>query len=96
MPEAKKQKLDSTFLILIGILVVFGLVMLTSASSPMGFERFGDSYYYLKHQVWLGLLPGIAVLVATFLIPYRLYRSWAFPMLLISVGLLILVFIATN
>ncbi len=93
MRDAARGKVDKTFFLIIGILVVFGLVILTSASSPVGYERFGDSYYFLKHQLVSGLLPGIVALVFTYLTPYQLYRKWALPMLGISILLLILVFI---
>lgn len=93
MPKASSQKFDKTFLILIFVLIVFGLIILTSASSPMGFERFDDSYYYLKHQLTVGILPGLILMAIASYIPYKLYKEWAFPMLLTSLVLLILVFI---
>ena len=93
MGNQKSGQLDTTFLLLLGVLVVFGIVMLTSASSPVGYERFGDSYYFLKHQLTLGLLPGVIAFFATLFIPYHVYRSWALPLLLVSVALLVMVFI---
>lgn len=93
MAKNERGQLDTTFLLLVGILVIFGLVILTSSSSPVGYERFGDSYYFLKHQLSSGLLPGVIAFLITFFLPYHLYRKWAFPMLGISVLLLILVFI---
>ena len=35
----------------LGIIVVFGLVMLYSASYTTGYLRFGDSLHYIKSQV---------------------------------------------
>ncbi|MBU1126467.1 FtsW/RodA/SpoVE family cell cycle protein, partial [Patescibacteria group bacterium] len=93
MRTPARGQIDTTFFLVVGVLVVFGLVILTSASSPMGYERFGDSYYFLKHQITSGLLPGIVALAITLSIPYQAYRKWAFPMLGISIILLILVFI---
>ena len=29
----------------------------------VGFQRFGDTYYYLKHQVLVGLLPGVLLFI---------------------------------
>ena len=33
------------------ILLVFGLAMLSSASSDLGKQLFNNSYYYLEHQL---------------------------------------------
>ncbi|MEK7094034.1 MAG: FtsW/RodA/SpoVE family cell cycle protein [Patescibacteria group bacterium] len=74
------------------LLVIFGLVMLASASSHLGKVRFDDSYYYLKHQLIRGLLVGILGFTAGYFIYYRRYQDWAFILLLLSLGLLLLVF----
>lgn len=83
---------DSVFLVLLGLLTVFGLVMLASASLDLGYREFGDSYYYLNHQ----LVNGLAVGAIAFLIGYFLYyRSWekmALPLLIVSIFLLVAVF----
>ncbi len=83
---------DYIFISCIAILVVFGLLMLSSASSDLGKMQFNDTYYYLKHQLFYGLSFGIiGFLFATF-INYRFWRKLALPLLFVSLGLLILVF----
>ena len=72
---------------------MFGLVMLTSASGPLGFDRFGDSYYYLKHQLFLGAVPGLIALLITSRIHYQVYKRYALGLLILSIALLVLVFI---
>ena len=49
------------YVIVVGtfLLIMFGLIMLTSASSDIGKAKFGDSYFYLKHQLWYGFSAGI-------------------------------------
>lgn len=93
MNQKKKGQFDRVFGVLIISLVVFGLIILTSASGPSGYEQFGDSYYFLKHQLVSGVMPGLALLIAAMFIPYKWYRKIAFPLLLVSIGLLVLVFI---
>ena len=93
MPRIETRQIDKTFLFFIAGITLFGLVILASASSPMGYERFGDSYYFLKHQFLLGLIPGLVAFLITLIVPYHRWRTYALPMLLISVVLLILVFI---
>ena len=62
----------------LGIIIVFGLVMLFSASYTTGYLRFGDSLHYIKSQV---LCLGLG-LVAMFLFSYvdhRLLRRLVWP-----------------
>jgi cell division protein FtsW len=73
-------------------LVIFGLIMLTSASSDLGQAKFGDSYFYLKHQLLYGLTIGIAGFVIASKFYYRHYQKLATAFLLASIALLILVF----
>lgn len=87
-----KSSPDYFFISLIIILVIFGLVMLTSASSDLGKEKFDDSYYYLKHQVTFGLLLGVVGFFFGALIYYRFWERWASWFLLGTIGLLLLVY----
>lgn len=84
---------DRPFLALLGGLVLLGLILLASAASPTGFVRFHDSYYFLKHQMIFGLIPGIIGFAITSRIPYGTYRRFAGAMLLVSLVLLLSVFI---
>ncbi|MBI1908212.1 putative lipid II flippase FtsW [Candidatus Uhrbacteria bacterium] len=84
---------DRGFLTLLGGIVLFGIVMLTSASFPLGLDKFGNGYYYVVHQLIFGLLPGIVGFFVAYKIPYAVYRTYASVMLFLSLGLLVLVFI---
>lgn len=90
---SKKSPPDYIFLILAGILVLFGLAMLFSASGPYAHEKFGDSYYFLKHQILSGLLPGLFLFLILSKINYRFWRRISLPLFLFSIVILILVFI---
>ena len=61
--------------------------------APTGFDRFNDSYYFLKHQIIFGLIPGLALLFTMNKIPYVFWRRHAWNLLIISLALLVLVFI---
>lgn len=87
------KDIDRTLLILMGVLVVFGFTMLSSASSVIGYQEQGDSYYFLKHQMlYGGLLGGVAFFVMS-KIDYHYWRQYAFPIAVGTIILLLAVFI---
>ncbi len=73
-------------------LVIFGLVMLASASSDLGQAKFGDSYFYLKHQIFYGLSFGILGFLFASNFYYRNYQKISVLLLLLSIIILISVF----
>jgi cell division protein FtsW len=83
---------DKSLLVITGIIVVFGLVMLSSASTVVAYKIYHDSYYFLKHQLW-GLALGLAVLWFFVKFDYHIWRRYALWLLLCSIALLLLVFI---
>lgn len=93
--EAKRSgpAFDKALFSLLGGLVVFGLAMLASASWPLGFDSHADGYFFIKHQIFSGLLPGIVACLVAYNVPYEYYRKYARHMLLLSVLLLVLVFV---
>lgn len=80
-------------LIILALLLIFGLIMLSSASSVIAFQNFDDPYYYLKHQLLYGVLLGGLVFFALSRIDYTYWKKIAFPMMVVSVILLLLVFV---
>ncbi len=89
----KKSHRPDYFLIsLIFVLIIAGLVILASASSELGRIKFGDSYYFLKHQILFGLSLGIAGFLAAYFLPYKSYKYASFALLIFSIILLALVF----
>lgn len=75
------------------ILVVFGLVMISSASVVSSRTEFGDSYYYLKHQIISGLIPGLIGFFLMQKIRYNTLRKWSLILFVVNLALLLLVFI---
>src|SRR3989338_4092243 len=51
-------KPDLVLLGTIFVILIFGLVMLTSASSIKSYREFNSTYYLFFHQIIFGLLPG--------------------------------------
>lgn len=83
-----KPLLYTTFLLLGG-----GLLILASASMAVSEKNFGSISYYLWHQVLLGGIPGMIALLITSQIPYRTWRKFALPLMIISFLLLAVLFI---
>ncbi|HBR80135.1 MAG: Stage V sporulation protein E [Candidatus Uhrbacteria bacterium GW2011_GWE2_45_35] len=88
------RAVDYRFLTIVGVLLLVGFVMLTSASGPLGYaKQGGDSFYYVKHQLIFGLVPGLFALYVMSRIPFAFWKKWSWHMLIASMVLLIAVFI---
>lgn len=83
---------DYLFIALALLLTLFGLVMLTSASSDLGKAKFGDSYYYLTHQLYYGLAFGFFGFFLGLSIYFGLWEKFGTPLLILNIVLLLLVF----
>lgn len=95
-----KPKKNSTYhspdlwlLISFAFLIIFGLIILSSAGTAISYEKFGDSYYLVKHQLLSGLLPGLLLFFIFYRINYQFWKKFTLPLLIISILLLIVVFI---
>jgi len=93
MVRRQDRKADYVLLTYFLILLAFGLVMLTSASSAVGFEKFGDRFYYIKRQLLYGVLPGIILFYFFAKMNYLVWKKISLPFFIFSLLLLILVFI---
>lgn len=87
------QAIDYVLLSYFGILLIFGLIMLTSASSVLGYDRFGDAYFFVKRQLLFGVLPGIFTFLFFVKIPFAWLKQVGLGLFGLSFLLLILVFI---
>lgn len=88
----RQHQPDYTLIFTTFILVIIGLVMLTSASSDLGQVKFGDSYYYIKHQLLYGLSLGLVGFLVASKFYYRNYQTLAPILFFGSLILLILIF----
>lgn len=84
---------DYVFIGVIALLTIFGLVMLASATAAVGFEKFGDTYYFLKRQLLFGFLPGIIVFFLCLRVPYGAFRKARVVIFLAALALLVLVLV---
>ena len=84
---------DYVLLGLLGTIVVIGIVMLSSASTVVGFEGFNDPNYYIKHQLLYGILVGTVGFFVASRLDYHIWDKLAFPLLVMTIIALLLVFI---
>lgn len=83
---------DHRIPVLVGILALFGVVMIYSASSYTARKELADSFYFVKKQL-LGLGAGSVAFVFFALFDYRKFPKYAIPILVGSAVLLALVFV---
>ena len=83
---------DKSLIAAVIFLLVFGLVMLFSASSIVSYSRYGNTYHYFFRQlIWVLFALGVFWVVSR--IDYRWFKKFAAFFLLASILLLLLVFI---
>jgi cell division protein FtsW len=87
------QRSDQILSITTFALIAFGLVMISSAGVAISQYRFGDGYYFFKHQLFFGVLPGLVLMFIAQKINYQFWKKIALPMFILNLAFLILVFI---
>ena len=75
------------------ILIIVGLVVLSSAGIIDAQKKFGSSYYYLNHQLLFGVLPGLVLMFLFSKIDYKVWRKISLLMLFGVLVLMVMVFI---
>ena len=71
----------------LGIIVIFGLVMLFSASYTTGYLRMGDSFHYIKQQA-LCMMIGLACMFLMSYMDHRFLRKMVVPGYIIVLAML--------
>ncbi len=89
---SQRRSPDYVFIFLLTVLVVFGLVMLTSASSDVAKVQYGNSFYYLTHQILFGLLPGLVGFLLGVFLDYKIWQKISLYLLIVGVAFLLMVF----
>lgn len=88
----KKQHYDFTLFSTILLLSLIGIVMITSSSFYLAYNKFGDSYYFFKRQfLWLVISIGALVFFSNF--NYKYLKKFTMLMYLGSNVLLVLVLV---
>lgn len=89
----KAHQPDYVLIFTVFSLIIFGLFILSSASLVISNEKFGQSNYFLKHQLFYSLPLGLICFFLFQKINYRYWKKIIFPLLIASLILLALVFV---
>lgn len=79
-PPKKIKRLDTSFLIIILVLLTYGIIMVFSASYAAAKFEYGDSMYYITRHFWY-VVGGIVAMFLASYVDYHLYRRlvlWIF------------------
>lgn len=83
--------MDYAFLIIVLTLLIFGLIMLFSASYATAYYRFKqDSFHYIRSQA-LYAVVGVVVMLVVSRFDYHLIKPFAWPLFGVTIILLIVV-----
>lgn len=93
LKRQSEPKIDYVLLGIVLVLLVFGMLTLSSASSVTAYEKFGNNYYYFLRQFLFGVLPGLALMYFASRVHYLKWQRFAPLLVLVGIGLLIAVFI---
>ncbi len=85
-----RRHIDYTLLLTTLLLAAIGITMVYSSSAIFARERFGDSYFFLKRQIF-SLIIGFGALFAGRSIPLKVYKHFAYPILIVGILLMLLV-----
>ncbi|MBE5757625.1 MAG: putative lipid II flippase FtsW [Clostridiales bacterium] len=88
----KTKKLTTLLIVLVLFLCVFGMVMIYSASSYSSEVLHGDSFHFVKKQIF-GFVLGVALFFVGYFFDYHKFYKLRWYVLAISIILLVLVFI---
>ncbi|MEW6568129.1 MAG: putative peptidoglycan glycosyltransferase FtsW [Chloroflexota bacterium] len=83
---------DPWLLLLVGVMIVFGLVMVYSASWDVSWRLFQDTSALFRRQVG-NLMIGLLILAGASVVPLRWLRKLALPVILVSILALIAVLV---
>ncbi len=84
------NRLVTTLLLVMAALIVIGMAATISATSTVALSEDSNRWYYLQRQL-SGLAMGTVGLIVAAKVPIAWYRRAAFPLFLVTLGLLVLV-----
>jgi cell division protein FtsW len=87
-----KKHLNYHLFFVVTILIVFGMLFLSTLSAPASMRSFGTTNYYLMHQLYL-LVAGIVLAVIAYKLPLNFLKKVAPFLLFANIAVLMIVFL---
>src|SRR5512135_1315557 len=86
---------DVPFLLVVISLVLFGILMVYSASADYSFQVYGSpAYIFMRQLRWLGL--GSVGMIALALLDYHYWKKLALPLMLTAIIALVVVLVVQD
>ena len=94
MKQKINKKPDPIILSIVFILLIFGLIMISSAGVIYSSVRFGDGYHLFKRHFLYGIVIGLPCMYLVSNINYKIWQKIALPLFVGTLALLGLVLIS--
>ena len=88
--ETVVSRYDIKIIFPVILLTGLGIIMVYSSSSAMALKKFSGEYFFLKKQILCAMI-GLATMFFCARFPYKYYQILAYPLLCLSIFLLIMV-----
>ena len=88
-----KKHFNYFLFFLVAALVGFSFLFFAGLSAPASLQRFGNTNYYLIHQLLYGFLPAIVLGIIGYKISLDFLKKWAFVFVILNISALFLVFL---
>ena len=90
--KIKKSGIDYVLVFLVLLLVVFGIIMVHSASKAGAEITYNDAFFFTKKQI-VGAIIGFVGMVIFYFINHQKLNKFKWPIIIVSIILLALVFV---
>ena len=87
------KKVDKLFLIVFSILSTGGFFILAATSVPFALKNTGNGWFYIRHQLLLGFLPGLFLILIFLKLDFKKLKKASFILFLLNISLLLLIFL---
>lgn len=88
-----KKRIDYYLLGVVGILLLLGILILSGVSASFSQEKFGNTSYFLTHQILIGIIPGLILGFVAFKLPLSFFKKYSGHLILGAIVAMLAVFI---
>jgi cell division protein FtsW len=79
-----KQKPDKVLLGISAALILLGIIFLITVSTPYSLYKFNEPFYFLKHQLIYGLIPGLLLILVIYKLDLKIIKKLSFYFFILS------------